>query len=283
MSRKYVSRIILCFVLFFGLVFFEYTLRSQTIDTLQVSFLDVSQGDAIFIQTPNNKQILIDAGAEGNILAPLAHVMPRGDTTIDLVVMTHPDADHIGGFSEVFAHYTITTALVSGSRGTSTLSRSLKNTLDKKHVKQIVAYAGMQLVLDREKNITLDILFPDQNIKSWETNDGSIVSRLVYNDTSVLFMADAPVETEQLLLASYSDTLTSDILKVGHHGSETSTSETFLDSVSPAVAIISAGLNNRYGHPHQEVMERLIERGIEVRETSTDGTITYHSDGKRFK
>lgn len=283
MNRKYFSITILCFIFFFCLILWEYAVQSVDHSELQVSFLDVSQGDAIFIQTPNKKQILIDAGAEGMILAPLKKVMPKGDTTLDMIVMTHPDADHVGGFTDVLKEYSVTTALVSGSRGTSTLARELKNTLDKKHVKQIIAYAPMQLVLDSEKNIILDILFPDQSVKNWETNDGSIVSRLVYNNTSVLFMADAPTETEHLLVAKYGDMLVSDILKVGHHGSNTSTSELFLDRVSPAVAIISAGLNNRYGHPHQEVMERLTERGIEIRETSSEGTITYWSDGVSWK
>lgn len=283
MNRKHRSIAILCFVFFFFLILWEYRVQSVQHTELEVSFLDVSQGDAIFIQTPTNKQILIDAGAEGMILDPLKKVMPKGDTTLDMIVMTHPDADHIGGFADVLKEYSVTTALVSGSRGTSTLARELKNTLDTKHVKQIIAYAPMQLVLDSEKNITLDLLFPDQSVKNWETNDGSIVSRLVYNNTSVLLMADASTETEQLLVAQYGDFLVSDILKVGHHGSNTSTSELFLDRVSPVVAIISAGLNNRYGHPHQEVMERLTERGIEIRETSSEGSITYTSNGVRWK
>lgn len=283
MNRKYISVVILCFIFFFCLILWEYSIQSQIHSELQVSFLDVSQGDAIFIQTPNGTQILVDAGAQGAILSPLQKVMPQGDKTLDMVVMTHPDADHIGGFADVFAEYTITTALVSGADGTSTLYRELRQILEKKHVKQIVAYTDTTILLDDVQQITLDILFPDQSVKQWETNEGSIISRLVYGNTSVLLMADAPVETEKILVATYGERLVSDILKVGHHGSNTSTSELFLDTVSPQVAIISAGLNNRYGHPHQEVMERLIERGIEIRETSVDQTITYFSDGRLWR
>ena len=248
---------------------------------LSVSFLDVGQGDAIFIQTPDGVQVLVDGGPKENVMAKLKEVMPRGDTTIDMIVVTNPDSDHISGFSSVLDTYRVDGVLLAGTRSTTETYKGLMKKIEAKHVRQIGAYKDTQIALGN--GAILSVLFPDQVVRGWERNDGSIVMRLSYKDTSVMLMGDATAETEKLILSTSDHTkLSSHILKLGHHGSRTSTSEEWLDVVSPTVAIVSAGENNSYGHPHPEVVERLVERGIEVRQTGLDGTITYISNGSEW-
>lgn len=265
-------------------------------NTLEVSFLDVGQGDAILIQTPEHHQVLIDGGPKDVVLQKLKEVMPRGDTTIDMIVVTNPDADHISGFNRVLDEYTVSSVLVPNTRNPSETFKNLMKKIQDKHIKQLVAFSGMKIVLEegntQHREALLSIVFPDQVVKDWTRNDGSIVSRLSYGDTSVMFMGDATSETEKIIIGDsllggsslgIINILTSDILKLGHHGSRTSSSDVWLDAVKPKIAIVSAGENNRYGHPHKEVIERLTGRDIEIRETSKEGTMTYVSDGKKWR
>ncbi len=264
-------------------------------NTLEISFLDVGQGDAILIQTPNHKQILIDAGPKDVVISKLREVMPRGDKTIDMIVVTNPDADHISGFNRVLDEYSVSSVLVPNTRNPSETFKNLMKKIEKKQIEELVAFSGMKIVLEegdtRQREVLLTVLFPDQVVKDWSRNDGSIVSRLSYGDTSVMLMGDATSETEKIIIGdALPDTssafslglLKSDILKLGHHGSRTSNSDVWLDTVKPKIAIVSAGENNRYGHPHKEVIERLLERDIEIRETSKEGTMTYVSDGEKW-
>ncbi len=246
-----------------------------------MSFLDVGQGDAIFIQTPEGIQVLIDGGPKDVVMAKLKEVMPRGDTTIDMIVVTNPDSDHISGFSSVLDAYTVDSVLLAGTRSTTETYKGLMKKIEATHVRQIGAYKDTQFVLG--SGAVLSVLFPDQVVRGWERNDGSIVMRLSYKDTSIMLMGDASAETEKLIISGTDPkNIASDILKLGHHGSRTSTSEEWLDVVAPTVAIVSAGENNSYGHPHPEVIERLAERGIEIKQTGLDGTISYISDGQEW-
>ncbi len=248
---------------------------------LSVSFLDVGQGDAIFIQTPEGIQVLVDGGPKENVMAKLKEVMPRGDTSIDMIVVTNPDSDHISGFSSVLDSYTVGGVLLAGTRSTTEVYKALMKKIEVKNIRQIGAYKDTQIILG--DSAVLSVLFPDQVVRGWDRNDGSIVMRFAYKDTSLMLMGDASAETEKLILGMTDHTkLSSNILKLGHHGSRTSTSDEWLDVILPTVAIVSAGENNSYGHPHPEVVERLAERGIEVRQTGIDGTITYVSDGQEW-
>ncbi len=250
-------------------------------EQFQISFLDVGQGDAIFIQTVEGVQVLIDGGPKSAVITKLREVMPASDTSINMIVITNPDADHIGGFQQVLDEYTVESVLVAGTRSTTETYTQLMKKIKEKKIKQIAAYKNMNIVLGEES--ALSVLFPDQVVRSWDRNDGSIVMKLTHRETSVMLMGDASSETERLILSTSSpQTLVSQILKVGHHGSNTSTSEEWLDAVMPEIAIISAGEQNRYGHPHQEVVDRLNDRDIQIKETSTDGTITYVSDGTQW-
>lgn len=248
---------------------------------LQVSFLDVGQGDAIYIRTPNGNDVLIDGGPDDQVIQKLYAVMPLFDKDIDLVIETHPDKDHIAGLIPVFENYKIRQFLHSEvSSGTSfdiQLNQSIKQELG---VEVVTARTGQRFILDSKKGIYLDVLFPDQNTTHFtETNDASIIVRLVYGNHSFLLTGDASASIEQFLARNTNISLQSTVLKLGHHGSKTSSSDEFIRAVQPDYAIVSAGKNNSYGHPHTQVMERLHSRTIPVLSTQTHGTITFISNG----
>lgn len=248
---------------------------------LKVAFLDIGQGDSIYIEAPNGKQMLIDGGPDATVLSRLSKVMPFGDRSIDIVVATHDDADHIGGLPTVIDHYAVTDLIQNGVLATTETYKSLQTEADKHGLKKIIARRGMRIILDTEKNIYFDILFPDRDVSAMDSNDGSIVGKLTYGTESFMFTGDAPKYTEYLITQNEKpETLHANILKLGHHGSRTASSELWLEAVQPDIAIISAGLHNRYGHPHQETLDRLAALHIPFLATYQLGTIVFQTDGK---
>lgn len=250
---------------------------------LIVNFFDIGQGDAIFIEASNRNQVLIDGGPNNAILSKLGEVMPFWDRSIDLLVLTHPHADHLDGLLEVLRRYDIEVVLEAGVNHTIPEYEEWHNLLKEKNVKIVIAKAGQRIYLSDQTY--LDILTP---IESYENeslkniHDSTIVSRLTHGSRTAIFMGDAERKTEYTLLFSGID-LRSNILKAGHHGSKTSTSEEFLKAVSPDFAVISTGKKNRYGHPHQDVLDRLATFGIKIFRTDQDGNIKFTSDGKGFR
>lgn len=244
---------------------------------LQVHFLDVGQGDAIFIETPLGVQVLIDGGPDSRVLQELSKKMSFTDRTIDMIVGTHPDTDHIGGLIDVLAHYEVGTILTTENKGES--STALQYETVKSAEKAAIVYArrGQEIALDA--STTIKVLFPDSNPATMESNTSSIVLQLVYGDTTFLFTGDSPKSIEEYLVLVEGEYLQSDVLKVGHHGSRTSTSLLFLDEVQPTIGVISAGKDNSYGHPHTEVTDALFNAGTSILQT-TEGTVTLLSDGK---
>ncbi len=253
-------------------------------NTLTFAVLDIGQGDALFIEGPTGIQVLVDAGPNtGAVLRQLPKVMRFGDRTIDAVIETHPDADHMGGFVDVLARYKVGAFITPGiTSKTNTLVAALNKSVDAEHALIFVARAGM--VIDLGGGARLDILYPDIDVSGWgeRTNDGSIVARVVYGETEVLLTADAAFATEDHLLAVASSSLSADILKVGHHGSKTSTGAEFIQAVHPQVALVSVGAKNTYGHPTQETLGRLAEAGVPVMRTDQHGTIVCTSDAVTF-
>jgi competence protein ComEC len=244
---------------------------------LQVHFLDVGQGDAAFIETPSGVQVLIDGGKDGSVLQELAKVMDFSDKTIDMVVGTHPDKDHIGGLVDVLEQYEVGMILTTENKG-ETATAEMYNSLKEAEGATIVnARRGQEFALDA--STTLRVIFPDSDPAEMETNTSSIVLQLIYGGSEFLFMGDSPKNIEEYLTLIEGEHLQSDVLKVGHHGSRTSTSELFLDEVEPQFAVISAGKENSYGHPHVEVTDMLFNFRVEMLETSLEGTITFLSDG----
>lgn len=244
---------------------------------LTVSFLDVGQGDAIFIDAPSGRQVLIDGGKGAETLRALAAVIPWYDRSIDLIVATHPDADHIGGLVDVLARYRVDTIVESGVRDEGSDARALESALVEEGVDRVVARRGQIIQLGGGARI--EVLFPDRSLPDIESNTGSIVARIVYGDTSFLLSGDSPDEVEEYLVALERNRVRVDVLKVGHHGSKTSSSPLLLGYTDPAYAILSRGCDNSYGHPAPEVVERLRNFGISTLDTCIDGTITFVSDG----
>jgi competence protein ComEC len=250
---------------------------------LTFAVLDIGQGDGLFIQGPTGIQVLVDAGPNtGAVLSQLPKVMPFGDRTLDAVLETHPDADHMGGFLDVFERYEVGAFITPGIIKRGTATDALDRAVDAERAKIYVARRGM--VLDLGGGARLDILYPDADVSGLgaHANDGSVVARLSYGETSVMMTGDAAFPTESHLLALGTTTLQSTLLKVGHHGSKTSTSDAFIDAVRPQMALISVGARNTYGHPTQEALGRLAGAGVPVWRTDQRGTIVCTSDAATF-
>lgn len=257
-----------------------YALRPQTEPVLTVSFLDVGQGDSILITGPTGIEMLIDGGKDRSVLRQLPRAMGPLDRSIDIVVATHPDADHIGGLPDVLARYHVSHIFVSGRDADSSYVERFEDSAGKEP-------GAVQATLRKGTRIHLgggtyaDVLHPEDNVaKLPDTNDASVSLRLVYGETEFMLTGDAPAWVEDRLVEEYGDALASDVLKAGHHGSKTSTSAAFLDAVGPDTVVISAGKDNSYGHPHPDVVARIREAGAEILSTIEEGTITVVSDGR---
>ena len=247
---------------------------------LTVVFLDAGQGDAIFIEAPNGNQVLIDGGPNKSVLRQLSKVMPFYDRSIDIIIATHSDKDHIGGLPDVLQRYTVDFILESGAKNDTGISRAFESAILQNKIKRIFAKRGMAIMLDDD--VFLNILFPDRDVSEVESNTASIVAQLVYKNTEFMFTGDSPKTIEEYLVFLDGEKLRSEVLKVGHHGSKTSSSESFVGYVSPEYAIISAGADNSYGHPHKEVVEILNQFGSAILNTKDNGAIIFKSDGENI-
>ncbi len=246
---------------------------------LTVAFLDVGQGDAIYIETPDGLDLLIDGGKDRSVIRELPRVMGPLDRTLDVVVATHPDADHIGGLPDVLARYRVGTMLVSGKSADSSQVDRLADAAGKESG-LVVARARQGMRLHLGSGAYADILYPEANANELrETNDASVVMRIVYGETEFLLTGDAPSWVEERLVKRYGTALRSDVLKAGHHGSRTSTSDLLLAATAPQTVVVSAGKDNSYGHPHEEVVRNVQETGAALVSTAEEGTMRFVSDG----
>lgn len=238
---------------------------------LEVDFFDIGQGDAILIEAPFSKQILIDGGPDGKIMEKLGNEIPFYDKTIEIVVVTHPDADHITGLVEVLKRYNVGEIIETGILSDSKIYQEWRRQVKEKNIPVIIAKAGEVIKLSPE--INLSVIYPFENFSGKSIsniNNVSIVSRLVYGDYSFLFTGDLEKSGEYSLIDNGIN-LKADVLKVGHHGSKTSTSDLFLEAVNPDIAVIQVGKNNKYKHPTDEVLKRL--QNINTLRTDIEGDI----------
>lgn len=249
--------------------------------TLTVKMLDIGQGDAIFIESPTGNQVLVDGGPGGVVLRELGRAIPFYDRSIDLLIVSNPDQDHFAGFIPILRSMKVAAVMEPGTVGASALYPALEAEESRSHVKRILARRGQ--VFDLGGGAALEILFPDRDPAGMATNDGSVVARLTYGKTSVMLTGDAPQDIEHYLVSLDGRNLKSDVLKVGHHGSRTSTSAEFVGAVDPTYALISDGVGNKYGHPHKETLETLSQFGVETHRTDLEGAITLVSDGETFR
>lgn len=251
---------------------------------LKISFLDVGQGDAIFIQAPNKKQILVDGGPDGTILRQLGNIMPFYDRSIDMLIATHPDQDHIGGLADVIQNFSVDTIMRSSITSDTSTFTLINKIIKNNNVTEVIAKRGMRIHLDDKAGIYIDVLHPAYDVTQVrDKNDASVVLHVVYGETEFLLTGDASRRIEhELVTKGLSVGLASDILKLGHHGSKTASSLEFLQAVSPEFVIVSAGCDNRYGHPHQDVTSRVKKLNIKIIDTCSHGTIVMESDGTRI-
>lgn len=248
---------------------------------LTVAFLNVGQGDAIFVESPTGTQMMIDGGPGAVVLRELGEVIPFYDRSIDLLLVSNPDADHIAGFIDILRSFKVNAVVEPGTIGASSDYRAFEELIKEEEARRIVAQRGQ--ILHLGGGAYFEILFPDRDVSGLDTNDGSIIGKLVYGNTSFLFPGDAPAAIENYLSYVDKKRLDVDVLKVGHHGSKTSTGDALLGFASPAMAVISAGNGNRYGHPHAEVLERLKRFGVETFGTYERGRVILESDGETIR
>lgn len=245
---------------------------------LVVAFLDVGQGDSIYIEAPNGNQILIDGGPNSAVVRELSKVMPFYDRSIDVLVATHPDKDHIAGLIDVISSYEIGSLLEPGVISDTGASKTLDAIAREQNIARVQARRGMRI--DLGDGVYADILFPDRDVARIETNTGSIILRVVYGETEFMLTGDSPKSIERYLVGKDGGNLESDVLKAGHHGSKTSSSEEFVSTVNPEYVVISAGKDSQYGHPHKEVIDLFEKSNIKILSTAESSTIIFISDGK---
>jgi len=242
---------------------------------LQVHFIDVGQGQAQLVIGPTGKTMLIDGGNNDMEERIVAYLRDHGVSRVDILIGTHPDADHTGGLDAVVQHFDIGKIYMPRIQSNTKTFESLLLSIQQKGLKVTTAKAG--LVLDWEPDVEVNMIAPVGTYDS--TNEMSAVVHLRYGDTAFLFTGDAGKQSETDILQSGAD-VKADVLLVGHHGSSSSTSEAFLEKVAPAYGVIQAGSDNRYGHPHKEVLSRLAEKGVAIYRTDEHGNVVFASDGK---
>ena len=281
-ARGFSSKYVILFLLLVALLLWSAVLALPD-GKLHVFFLDVGQGDAILIQTPGRHQILIDGGPNPKVLLPqLGRRLPFWDRSLDLVVLTHPEEDHLVGLLEVLRRYRVGKVLESGFPSDSFAYQEWVRLIEQKRIERLIAKRGQQIRLGE---VRVEVLHPAESLlhgTSSDSNNNSVVLRLSYGKISFLLVGDLMREGEEALLRQHSE-LCSMVLKVGHHGAAGSSSPEFLEAVSPQVAVISVGSNNPFGHPSPEVMARLQERvGQNLFLTSRDGTVEFITDGQKL-
>lgn len=243
---------------------------------LTVTFLNIGQGDAIFIESPSGRQMLVDGGPDQSVLRELSARMHWYDKSIDVVIATHPDADHISGLVDVLQRYKVDYIFQPGIGKSTTQAESMLSSVSKEKGREVLARRGQ--VIDMGSGVTVEILHPDRDVSSAETNEACIVARVRYGKTSFLLTCDAPSGVEKYLVALDPQSVKADVLKAGHHGSRTSSSELFVGTVAPTYGVFSRGCENRYGHPHTEVVSVFSKYNVKTLDTCY-GRVVFTSDG----
>ena len=282
MRKRDALYIIFAVVLVFGLIFSHFGGRifNKTEDRaesgiLAVHFQDVGNADSVFIQLPDGKIALIDGAERENAKDIIDYIESLGTTKIDYLIATHPHSDHIGGLAEIIDALDVSMVFMPDAVHTTSEFEDMINSIEKKNIP--VTKAEDKLVLFEGEGYKAECLSPSGEYDN--LNDYSIVLKLTYKNKSFLFMGDAEKTVEKELVENYGYALRSDVLKVGHHGSDTSSCKEFLEAVNPKIGVISVGKGNDYGHPHKEVIKRLERYGIEILRTDKTGTVVLKTDG----
>ena len=250
--------------------------NSDLLDEITVKFIDVGQADSCLIITANNDAILIDAGEDRDAEAIIEVLNEYELENIDLMVLTHPHADHIGGAQTILETYTVEEVMMCSFVATSKLFNNLITTMENQDLLVTQATVGLEKSID---GVELFVVGVDSNPK--DNNNSSIVMKVTYGTVDIIFTGDAEVPTEEIILENNFD-LKAEVLKVWHHGSDTSTSDSFLDAINPKVAVISVGEENKYNHPSDVVLTKLQDKGVQVYRTDELSTVTMEIDGENI-
>lgn len=255
------SAVVLALILIFKPELLQGVIDSVTAanaDGVYAAFIDVGQGDSIFLRSPNGKTMLVDAGTPDSFESIQNVLSEEGVTKLDVVVMTHPHSDHMGSMKRVIDNYDIGTFYMPDAVNTTSSFDRMLSALEKKKVKTKVIWGSAKTTINWDGDVEVRVLSPIKGADYQNNlNDMSVVIKVTYGETSLLLTGDAESYAEELMIASEKELLQADVLKIGHHGSSTSSSQAFLDAVQPKAVVISLGKNNDYGHPHRETMQRL--------------------------
>ena len=249
---------------------------TQVPGQLEVHFVDVGQGDGIFIRSPEGLAMVIDGGPRNSGFAD--YLANHRVKEIAVLVRTHPEADHIGGLIEVLRRFKVKSVWLDGQLHTTRTYDDFLSAIERSGAAVQEARRGQVITLGE---LRFQVLHPSEPFLSGDLDENSVILRLVFGGVSFLFTGDAGRPAEESMLATGLD-LQADILKVGHHGSSTSTSPLFMQAVSPEVAIYQAGRDNPYGHPHAEVVTTISLAGVKLYGTNVDGTLVVRSDGRTY-
>lgn len=252
--------------------------RVVSVAKLEVTFLDIGQGDAILITTPSGKQMLVDGGATNKVLEELSKHVSYFDHSIDVVVATHPDADHVTGIIPTLEKYSVGVIILSPSEGHTAIYEDVRKHAEEEHADIHIGATGD--VIDFGDGVVAKILYPSKNYvpKKSDTNDASESIVIIYGDESFLLTGDLPSTREpDLISVGLPKNIT--VYKAGHHGSKYSSGEPLLTYMHPEYSVISAGKDNKYGHPNPEALLRLQKYSKEVVSTIEKGDITFSTNG----
>jgi len=277
---KLQNKLILPLILIVILITTSWFVEIEKKKDLFVYYLDVGQGDSAFIDTPNGIQVLIDAGRGEKVIKELEKIIPFWDRYIDILILSHGDLDHIGGFFEVLEKYEVGEIIRAQTSIDSEYEEELLNKARELRIEIRELGVGDKIILDQTNRIYFEIYWPPkENLP--DENENSLVLELIHGENEFLFTGDSTIETELKIIDRFPEKINTDILKVGHHGSKTSTSEIFLENTSPEFSILSYG-ENSYGHPHEEVLQRLNQSGGEILKTKERATIVARSSGQEI-
>jgi len=280
-GSKHIGTAILAVLVLLDLTLWYAIFSGRTDHATRIHFLDVGQGDSALFTFPNRVQMLIDAGPPRSASRPLSRAMRREDRYIDLAILTHPELDHMGGYAELLERYEFGAFLWNGRTDANAKEewRELTDALRARSIPMIAIGAGDRILI---ASSTAHFISPDRTwAQSGAPNDAGLVMHIGTPNLRALFTADIDSKVEADLVKK--EMFGAEVLKIAHHGSKYSSSETFLRAVAPHVAVVSAGKGNRYGHPTQDVLARIAHMGAEIFRTDQNGTVEIVGEGTTLK